>query len=66
VLGWPGKNKAEKLRHWDSGSRDDAVCDDAAAGLSLVRIQMICEALIGPEPGAGARIGAGDLGLTLK
>ncbi len=32
---------AETLRHWDSASRDDAVREAAAAGLSLARIQKI-------------------------
>jgi hypothetical protein len=32
---------AEKLRHWESSSRDDAVREAAAAGLSLARIQKI-------------------------
>ena len=40
--GSPGQNgAAEKLRHWESGSRDDAVREAAAAGLSLARIQRI-------------------------
>jgi hypothetical protein len=32
---------AEKLRHWESGSLDDAVREAVAAGLSLARIQKI-------------------------
>ena len=42
MQGWPEQNKAaEKLRHWESGSRDDAVHEAAATGLSLARIQRI-------------------------
>ena len=32
---------AERLRHWETGSRDDAVHEAAAAGLILVRTQRI-------------------------
>jgi hypothetical protein len=32
---------AERLRHWETGSRDDAVREAAAAGLILVRTQRI-------------------------
>jgi DNA invertase Pin-like site-specific DNA recombinase len=32
---------AEKLRHWESGHRDDTVREAAAAGLSRTRIQKI-------------------------
>ena len=32
---------ADKLRHWGGGSRDDAVREAAAAGLSLMSIQEI-------------------------
>ena len=32
---------AEKLRHWEGGSRDDVVREAAASGLSLARIQKI-------------------------
>jgi hypothetical protein len=32
---------AERFRHWETGSRDDAVREAAAAGLILVRTQRI-------------------------
>jgi hypothetical protein len=42
VEGSPAQDRAaEKLRQWESGSRDLAVREAAAAGLSLVRIQRI-------------------------
>lgn len=31
----------EKLRHWEAGSRNEAVHEAAAAGLSIARIQKI-------------------------
>jgi hypothetical protein len=42
VEGSPAQNRAaEQLRYWESGSRDDAVREAAAAGLGLARIQRI-------------------------
>jgi hypothetical protein len=42
VEGSPAQDRAaEKLRHWESGSRDDAVREAAAAGLSRARIHGI-------------------------
>jgi hypothetical protein len=38
----PARDRAaERLRYWESGSRDDAVRDAAAAGLTPARIQRI-------------------------
>jgi hypothetical protein len=37
----PDSAAEEKLRQWQSGSRDDAVLEAAAAGLSIARIQEI-------------------------
>ena len=37
----PGSDVEEKLRQWEGGSRDDAVHEAAAAGLSIARIQKI-------------------------
>ena len=40
--GSPAQDRAaDRLRHWDGDSRDEAVREAAAAGLSLVRIQKI-------------------------
>jgi hypothetical protein len=42
VEGSPAQNGAtEKLRHWESGSRDGVVHGAAAVGLGLARIQRI-------------------------
>jgi hypothetical protein len=38
---WPDKAAEDKLRYWEGGSRDDAVREAAAAGLSIARIQKI-------------------------
>jgi hypothetical protein len=39
---WSEQDRAaDKLRHWADGSRDDAVREAAAAGLSLTSIQEI-------------------------
>jgi hypothetical protein len=37
----PDRTAEKKLRHWEGGSRDDAVREAAAAGLSIARIQKI-------------------------
>jgi hypothetical protein len=37
----PDSAAEQKLRHWQGGSRDDAVREAAAAGLSIARIQKI-------------------------
>ena len=39
---WSEQDRAaDKLRHWEDGSRDDAVREAAAVGLSLMYIQEV-------------------------
>jgi hypothetical protein len=37
----PDSAAEQTLRQWESGSRDDAVCEATAAGMSIARIQKI-------------------------